>query len=576
MKPEERHAALMIDEMQITSGLVYDHSCGAVLGAPTLPLADGSLPDDSLATHGLVFMLGGPSSRWKQVVGYHLTENSFCASSLKDELIKIITACESLGLKIHVVSDMAGGNMALWSRFGIHAGRHSKPSTSCVHPCDPARRLWFTPDVPHLLKNLRNHLTSGQAIYLPDEVVQKHKLPTARVDLAHVKKLVEEDGKSELKIAPHLNSSCVDPKHYNKMKVKFAFSLFHNDTAAGLRLLVDSGKLEKEALTTAWFISKVFRWFRLMTSRTTKLAFSHAVEASYDDAVKCLKDTLDLFSKLSIGAPKKAPWKPVQTGLTVAPLTALSVQAEMLDKYHFHFFLLSRLSQDALENLFSTLRAKNPIPRLYDFKCSLRSASLSQFLRPSKSGSYADDEGFLLVGLEQHQNEETTEEVQCPDDLLDLSSEIEQVVIYLAGYVASKLRSTLRCENCRASLILDCAPSKLIELKNFSQSRQSLTNPSPALVETVKIAENFFRSNREALLKNAVSNAQLQASVKSSITFVTSFPMCHDVLEDILHVFLKVRVQILVRNEDAKVATMKSSKCGSKSVGMRAAVAEVR
>lgn len=32
MKPEERHAALMIDEMQITSGLVYDHSCGAVLG----------------------------------------------------------------------------------------------------------------------------------------------------------------------------------------------------------------------------------------------------------------------------------------------------------------------------------------------------------------------------------------------------------------------------------------------------------------------------------------------------------------------------------------------------------------
>lgn len=63
MKLEERHAALMIDEMQITSGLVYNHSCGNVLGAPTLPLADGSLPDDSLATHGLVFMLGGLSSR---------------------------------------------------------------------------------------------------------------------------------------------------------------------------------------------------------------------------------------------------------------------------------------------------------------------------------------------------------------------------------------------------------------------------------------------------------------------------------------------------------------------------------
>lgn len=77
MKPEERHAALMIDEMQITSGLVYDHSCGNVLGAPTLRLADGSLPVDSLAAHGFVFMLGGLSSRRKQVVGYHPTENSF-------------------------------------------------------------------------------------------------------------------------------------------------------------------------------------------------------------------------------------------------------------------------------------------------------------------------------------------------------------------------------------------------------------------------------------------------------------------------------------------------------------------
>lgn len=90
--------ALVIDEMPITSGLVYDHPGNTFLGVFTLPLADGSIHDDSLATHGLVFMRGGLSSRWKQVVGYHLTENSFCASFLKAELIKIITACESLGL----------------------------------------------------------------------------------------------------------------------------------------------------------------------------------------------------------------------------------------------------------------------------------------------------------------------------------------------------------------------------------------------------------------------------------------------------------------------------------------------
>lgn len=110
---------------------------------------------------------------------------------------------------------------------------------------------------------------------------------------------------------------------------------------------------------------------------------------------------------------------------------------------------------------------------------------------------------------------------------------------------------------------------------NFSQSRHSLTNLSPALVETENCWE-LFPLQRRSTAEIVVSTAQLQATVKDSINFVTPFPTCHDILEDILRVFLKVRVQILVRNEDAKVATMKSSKCGSTSVGMRAAVAEVR
>lgn len=63
MSPEERHATLMLDEMQLAPGLVYNPSSGTVLGAPTIPLADGTLPPDCLATHGLVFMLGGITTR---------------------------------------------------------------------------------------------------------------------------------------------------------------------------------------------------------------------------------------------------------------------------------------------------------------------------------------------------------------------------------------------------------------------------------------------------------------------------------------------------------------------------------
>ncbi|KAL3191465.1 hypothetical protein MRX96_059841 [Rhipicephalus microplus] len=84
-------------------------------------------------------------------------------------------------------------------------------------------------------------------------------------------------------------------------------------------------------------------------------------------------------------------------------------------------------------------------------------------------------------------NNEGQEQVQLPDDLLDLTSEADQSIEYLAGYVVSKLLKRLHCENCRAAPVSDKAPAKLISLKNFSESGLALVNPSPAVVEILKV-----------------------------------------------------------------------------------------
>lgn len=65
--------------------------------------------------------------------------------------------------------------------------------------------------------------------------------------------------------------------------------------------------------------------------------------------------------------------------------------------YNFLFVLLCRLTQDALENLFSCVRSKNPVPRALEFKLTLRLIMVSQFFRPSKKGSYAVDERTQLL-----------------------------------------------------------------------------------------------------------------------------------------------------------------------------------
>ncbi|XP_077493742.1 uncharacterized protein LOC144104536 [Amblyomma americanum] len=220
MQNHERHAFLIIDEIQITPGLAFDQTTGTVIGKPNVPLSDGSLPPDTMATHALAFMLEGVTTRWKQTVAYHFSGNSFCSASVKSIIFDIVPACEQIEIIVDgVVSDMGGGNKGLWKQFGIVVGKHSRRRVSCEHPCDPKRSFYFMADTAHLLKNLRNHLTRGQSFLLPENIVQKNQLPSNEVHLEHVKKLVELDSKLQPNIAPHLKPACLDPGHSKKIGV---------------------------------------------------------------------------------------------------------------------------------------------------------------------------------------------------------------------------------------------------------------------------------------------------------------------------------------------------------------------
>ncbi|XP_040071216.2 uncharacterized protein LOC115326004 [Ixodes scapularis] len=299
MLPQERHAALLMDEMQITPGYDIDPASKQILGARTVkppplppkrkrtpkahaaqpgaaspepeqiisecqeqtgtqspqmeqvlagchvqpgtvsPQREQNLPDFSVqpgtvspqreqnlpdlgvqpgaasakeippphATHALVFMLAGMASRWKQVVAYHFTGNSFDPKEVKDILFNIIKKCEGLQMVVDaVISDMGPCNQGIWRLCGVHASRSVPAAVSCRHPCagDTNRQLFFLADAPHLLKNIRGHLVKGQEIVLPRDVVQKHGLPSNRVSLKHVEELVAIDSKHDMKLVPKL------------------------------------------------------------------------------------------------------------------------------------------------------------------------------------------------------------------------------------------------------------------------------------------------------------------------------------------------------------------------------------
>lgn len=587
MQAEERHACVLMDEIQISPGLDYDASTGSIIGQPTIGPSNAATKE-ALATHALVFMLAGITSRWKQAVAYHFTSSSFDAEQVKQCLFNVIRRAESAGVTVSaVVTDMGPGNTAIWRLCGIHASKYGKPRTSCPHPCGNGRHLYFLADAPHLLKNLRGHLVRGQEIILDDATVKANSLPSSKVSMEHIRQACLLDDKHKLKVMPHLKYRDLDPNHFQKMNVASAHALMHHSTAAGLRYLVNKNLLPKEAITTAFFLDEVFRWFTIMTSRTRKTALSELCAQKAAEATNFLQAFIKMFLGLTImdkAGMGKGAWKPIQTGAIISTLSALSLRQYYIAEKGFKFLLLSRLSQDALENLFSSIRFKTPVPRAREFKCTFRIIVLGQFSQPSRHGSYAIDDSQDLLHFFESKKEflqPSTEdgEETCDDGIVELCEEEQDSLLYFAGYVAYAVTHKHKlCNVCRGSLVDRTKEvPELIALKCYVQhGHNPLKVPSQPLVDLATVCEQLFRVNEENLIESKCTLDSLKKAVQDKDVY-KKFPACHSVAEKVTaHFFLcRLRFSLKQRNAQLLSKLRQSGKCASKSVGMRVLVQNV-
>ena len=168
---------LTLDEMSITPSLELHLGSGRLFGDTTLPGHKGQ------ATHALVFMLAGATTRWKQVVAYHYSGNSTDGAVYRPIILTILEAAASIGLHVvNITTDMGSPNRAMWKSFGV---TYAKPWIE--HPVEPHQRLYFMADVPHVVKNLKSALVNGHVITIPQDVVDKEKLPSSQVSVGPLK-----------------------------------------------------------------------------------------------------------------------------------------------------------------------------------------------------------------------------------------------------------------------------------------------------------------------------------------------------------------------------------------------------
>jgi len=140
----DRQCSLVFDEMSLKSALTYSKSSDRVIGHTN---------NGQLATHALVFMVRGLSSKWKQALGYFLTHNTVAAEQLAELLVSCIELLYSVGLCVRaVVCDQAATNIAALRRLGF-TENHGTLNLDRI----PPQSVYVIFDVPYLIKNIRNN-----------------------------------------------------------------------------------------------------------------------------------------------------------------------------------------------------------------------------------------------------------------------------------------------------------------------------------------------------------------------------------------------------------------------------------
>ena len=426
--------------------------------------------------------------------------------------------------------------------------------------------------MPHLVKNLKSMLLK-HVIKLPQYVCDENNLTSPYVSAEHLKAVALYQQQRDLHLAPNLKLSLFTPGHFKKMKVSQALHVFSKASSAALRYLVAEEGYPDQFNTTAWFVDQVNHWFDLICSRHPVMALSKVQPDKYEQATAFLKSFTQMISRCCIG--EKGGWKPVQAGVILSTNSILEAADELLAISPF--VLTSRFSQDCLENLFSTIRFKDPIPTPIEFKNALKLISVSQFLKTTSNSSYdVDDSDYLAdflsvksVGPADPHDELylTFAELSARPQLLRGE---ESALYYLAGYCVQSLKKQHQlCDICvQAAKHVGDDPrlGTLLRLKEYVPD--ALFDVNTKVYDICHATELRFRQ-LESRIKSITNprRAILQDMMKESVVMNTQLPECHKLKQKLLFKFLTVRLQILckkLRNQLPNAAVS----LGSKSAAM--------
>ena len=295
----------------------------------------------------MVVMVRGLRSGFKEIIYYNFdsvmkaqTGKSAMDLELLQELIDQVESAG--GLVRGITLDM--GNKTLLSQLKVFDGSSSFP-----HHRNKDRKIYVFPDVPHLIKLLRNHV-------LKEGVKFQFEGESCTLTKSDFEALLEEDAPlGELKRLHKLKRIHLDGQGHQLQNVRTAVQLFSRSIANAF--------LEDGKRALAYYISVVNDWFDAMDSRMKYHPYNKiksGLGVHWEKQEESLHQMYELVSQMVFGRTGRMTGErkqmiAFQKGILCSIKSVQSLWEELRQE-GFSYLLTHKLNQDFVENLFSAIR----------------------------------------------------------------------------------------------------------------------------------------------------------------------------------------------------------------------------
>lgn len=504
---------IVIDEMSIKEELIYDNNrfYGGVDFGTEMDASSENVP---LAKNALVFMAVAVNGSWKIPVGYFLIKN--LTGSERANLLKIcLELLNETGATVQSITfDGAPVNIAMCNSLGANFNYdsvHFKPYF--YHPITDKKNYIFF-DACHMLKLIRNCL-GDKGVIMDNE--------QNKILWYYIKELNNIQKKEGLHLATKLTNKHINFNNH-RMNVKIAAQTLSLSVASALLYLKEANYMNvfKDVAATSLFCKTFNDIFDVLN---TKNKFS-----SKKDIILTKNNFIELKAKtenynnyienLTIPGGQKIIKSNRKTGF-LGFIINLKNMFCLFQDINTEYLLTFKLSQDFLETFFGAIRSRggfNNNPSAKQFESAYKKLLIRNEVKSfENSNCLADGIDILHVSSKRENfiNVISGEDVDdLPVDIFDhdyintmwsLSTFVEDVVEYIAGFVVNKLNKLNICKFCNQYLYKKETNNLLILLKN----RGKYLYPSNEVVTICKYVELIFRKTKLGPKQKEIINIML-------------------------------------------------------------------